>query len=131
MNKLVIVAVLALAVVALATNSTNDNCSTCGSASKVDIDTWCAKHSWGKSCCKCIVEHESGGNAHACHKNNNGSIDAGLWQINQMNWASCSGGKAPCDPSTNLACAIKVYDWGGKTWKLWSTCKTCGCCGSK
>ena len=88
----------------------------------VDAATWCAKHSWNQACCRCVISKESSGNAHACHRNSNGSIDAGLWQINQMNWASCSGGSAPCDPSTNLNCAIKVYNWGGRTWRLWSTC---------
>jgi hypothetical protein len=26
-----------------------------------------------------------------------------------------------------LNCAIKVYGWGGNTWKLWSTHTACGC----
>jgi hypothetical protein len=26
-----------------------------------------------------------------------------------------------------LNCAIKVYGWGGNTWKLWSTHSACGC----
>ena len=126
-----IVALLALAAVATAqSNSTNDNCAVCGGAMYVDAATWCAKHSWNQACCRCVISKESGGNAHACHRNSNGSIDAGLWQINQMNWASCSGGSAPCDPSSNLNCAIKVYNWGGRTWRLWSTCSACGCCGS-
>jgi hypothetical protein len=33
--------------------------------------------------------------------------------------------RAPCDPSTNKACAEKVFGWGGNTWKLWSTCSMC------
>ena len=49
-------------------------------------------------------------------------------QINDANWSSCSGGSAPCDISTNLGCAKKVWGWGGNTWKLWSTCGGCGCC---
>ena len=71
------------------------------------------------------MNHESGGNENAANENSNGSFDIGLWQINSMNWDSCSGGKAPCDPNTNLECAIKVYQWGGNTWKLWSTCTVC------
>ena len=51
-------------------------------------------------------------------------------KINDMNWASCSGGSAPCDASSNLNCAIKVFGWGGNTWKLWSTCGQCGVCNS-
>ena len=53
------------------------------------------------------------GNANAAGENTDGSYDVGLWQINDYNWNSCSGGKAPCDPSTNLNCAKKVYAWGG------------------
>ena len=48
-----------------------------------------------------------------------------------MNWASCSGGAAPCDVQNNLNCAIKVFGWGGNTWKLWSTCSKCGVCDTK
>ncbi len=57
------------------------------------------------------MKAESGGNANAVNQNSGGSYDVGLWQINDMNWASCSGGSAPCDPNTNLACAKKVYQW--------------------
>lgn len=102
-------------------------------ASTQSISTWCSKYSgWSQSSCQCIMQHESGGNANAVNQNGNGgSYDVGLWQINDMNWASCSGGAAPCDPSKNLACAEKVFAWGGNTWKLWATCSTCGVCNSK
>ena len=74
---------------------------------------------------------ESAANGNAVNQNGaGGSYDVGLWQINSMNWASCSGGKAPCDLNTNLNCAKMVYGWGGNTWKLWSTCSQCGCCSS-
>eukprot|EP00823_Brevimastigomonas_motovehiculus_P007611 TRINITY_DN670_c0_g2_i1.p1 TRINITY_DN670_c0_g2~~TRINITY_DN670_c0_g2_i1.p1 ORF type:complete len:144 (-),score=18.63 TRINITY_DN670_c0_g2_i1:420-851(-) len=114
----------------LAASEKNENaaCNVCGAASYVDIPTWCGKFTeWSQSCCECIVKHESSGNAHACNKNVGGSIDAGLWQINDMNWASCSGGSAPCDPSVNLKCAELVWRWGSKTWKFWSTAAGCGC----
>jgi hypothetical protein len=93
---------------------------------------------------------ESGGNGNAANYNSNGkwcgwwgvdgryerarglwsagSYDVGAWQINSSNWASCSGGKAPCDMDTNLDCAIKVWTWGDKSFKLWSTCSQCGAC---
>ena len=45
-----------------------------------------------------------------------------------MNWEQCNGGNAPCDVNQNLQCAIKVYNQGGNTWKLWSSCGACGCC---
>eukprot|EP01039_Chlorochromonas_danica_P001183 gene1183-1292_t len=104
----------------------------CGSSSNYqDVASWCAKYSgWNQANCQCIMRAESGGNANAVNQNSGGSYDVGLWQINDMNWASCSGGGAPCDPSTNLNCARMVYQWGGNTWKLWSTCSKCGCCSS-
>lgn len=64
---------------------------------------------------------ESGGNGNAMNQNTDGSFDVGLWQVNTQNWNSCSGGSPPCDPSTNLGCAIDVWRWGGGTFKLWST----------
>lgn len=100
----------------------------CGTTKNMqDIATWCGKHSWNQACCKCIVSHESGGNAHATNYNSNGSTDVGLWQINSINWGGCSGGKAPCDPTQNLNCAIKVYQGSGNSWRPWSTHTACGC----
>ena len=93
-----------------------------------DIASWCGKYSsWNQACCKCVVSHESGGNGNALNYNTNGSFDVGLWQINAVNWGSCSGGTAPCNVQTNLNCAIKVWQWGGNSFKLWSTAKGCGC----
>ncbi|KAJ4459179.1 putative Ctype lysozyme/alpha-lactalbumin superfamily protein [Paratrimastix pyriformis] len=113
-------------------NETNSGCSTCGGASYTDISSACSRYSgWSQSCCECIAQHESGGNYHACNVNSNGSTDVGLWQVNSMNWASCNSGNPPCDISSNLQCAIKVFNWGGNTWKYWSTCGGCGCCGSR
>eukprot|EP00823_Brevimastigomonas_motovehiculus_P005092 TRINITY_DN355_c0_g2_i1.p1 TRINITY_DN355_c0_g2~~TRINITY_DN355_c0_g2_i1.p1 ORF type:complete len:130 (+),score=15.75 TRINITY_DN355_c0_g2_i1:57-446(+) len=106
-------------------------CSTCGSAAYTDIASECSKSSsgWSQSCCQCIATHESTSNYHACNKNNDGSIDVGLWQVNSRNWATCNGGNPPCDVSSNLRCAEDVWRWGGHTWKLWATCSVCGCCG--
>jgi hypothetical protein len=111
-------------------NCPSGKCPTCycgTNKSMQDISAMCAKYSWDQNCCKCIVSHESGGNAHALNYNSNGSTDAGLWQINNVNWGQCSEGKAPCDANVNLNCAIKVYQWGGNTFKLWSTHAACGC----
>ena len=64
----------------------------CGSSTSYqDIAAWCAKYSWNQANCKCIVSHESGGNANAVNQNTDGSYDVGVWQINALNWASCSG----------------------------------------
>jgi hypothetical protein len=81
-------------------DSCGGNCPTgkcptcfCGTTKKMeDITAWCAKYNWDQSCCKCIVSHESGGNAHQMNYNINGSTDVGLWQINNINWGSCSNG---------------------------------------
>ncbi len=133
-----IVLFLALGLALVLANTCGGNCPSgkcndckCGTAaSHVDIAAACARHGWNQACCQCIVKHESGGNAHAQLHNTNGSDDVGVWQINSSNWASCNGGRAPCGIDENLACAVKVYNWGGSSWKFWSTCTTCGCCGS-
>lgn len=111
-------------------NCPSGRCPTCycgTSKNVVNIGEWCSKYGWNQACCNCIVSHESGGNAHALNYNTDGSTDVGLWQINTINWNACSGGSAPCDTNTNLGCAIKVYGWGGNSWRLWSTHTTCGC----
>jgi len=56
------------------------------------------------------------------------SVSLALSPPRSMNWASCSGGRAPCDVDANLKCAIDVYRWGGNSFKLWSTCRVCGVC---
>lgn len=137
---------LLVAILAFCSADVNTTSSTCGgncpggcgscpcgtTSNKQSASSWCSKYSgWKQSSCECIMNAESNANANAVNQNGNGgSYDVGLWQINDMNWASCSGGKAPCDPSTNLACAKKVFGWGGNTWKLWSTCSKCGVCSS-
>ena len=111
-------------------NCPSNDCSSCPcgtQSSPQDIASWCSQYSWDQSCCECIVNHESGGNANAANQNNNGSFDVGLFQINDVNWGQCSGGAAPCDVQSNLQCAIKVYQWGSNSFKLWSTAAGCGC----
>jgi hypothetical protein len=56
------------------------------------------------------MKYESGNNANAMNQNTDGSFDVGLWQINQYNWASCSGGSAPCSASANLECGESVLE---------------------
>jgi len=115
-------------------NCPGGNCPSCPcgtSKNLLDITSWCSQYSgWNQANCRCIVSHESGGNGNAVCYNTNGSYDVGLWQINDYNWSACSGGSAPCGASANLACAKKVYAWGGNTWKFWSTCGACGACSS-
>jgi len=115
-------------------NCPSDDCPSCDCGSStnfVDVATYCGKYSdWTQSCCECIVSHESSGNANAENYNTNDSTDIGLFQINSVNWSSCSSSQAPCNPTTNTECAHLVWQWGGNTWKYWSTCGGCGCCNS-
>ena len=88
MRLLVVVLLLALAFAdSCGGNCPSGRCPTCycGTSKKmVDIASWCSKYSWNQACCKCIVSHESGGNANALNYNSNASTDAGLWQINTV-----------------------------------------------
>lgn len=100
----VIVTIALLLALALADtcggNCPSGKCPTCpcGSTKNVqDIATWCAKYSWNQACCKCIVSHESSGNAHATGYNTNGSYDVGLWQINNV---SKYGDRLTGEPAT-------------------------------
>ena len=111
-------------------NCPRNNCPSCpcgSTRSLIDIAAICKKHNWTQKCCQCIVKRESGGNANAMCYNTNKTFDVGVFQINKTNWKDCSGGNPPCDVDTNLQCAIKVYNWGRKTWKFWATAEKCGC----
>ena len=114
-------------------NCPSGNCPDCKcgwNANYVDAGQACSRFSgWSQSCCRCIIEHESNGNANAQHGNGDGSQDVGLWQINSNNWNECNGGRTPCDVNSNLECAKKIWEWGGNNWNLWATCGVCGCCG--
>ena len=70
-----------------------DSCPCGSSSSYQSASSWCAQYSgWSQTQCQCIMNAESGGNANAVNQNTGGSLDVGLWQINSMNWASCSSG---------------------------------------
>ena len=126
--------VLAMLVAVIYAENCGGNCPSgkcpscpCGTSPlKVDIEATCRKYSWSQTCCKCIIQKESGGNGHAVNYNTNGSFDVGVFQINKVNWG-CNGGSPPCDVDPNLKCAIKVYQGAGNSWKPWSTAKACGC----
>eukprot|EP01117_Protostelium_nocturnum_P018485 TRINITY_DN773_c0_g1_i1.p1 TRINITY_DN773_c0_g1~~TRINITY_DN773_c0_g1_i1.p1 ORF type:complete len:189 (-),score=34.38 TRINITY_DN773_c0_g1_i1:76-642(-) len=137
MQKQVVIFVLFAILASVIAETCGGNCPggrckscPCGtSRAPVNIAAECAKWSGvNRACCECIAKHESGGNAHAMNGNSNGSIDVGLWQVNSMNWASCNGGRAPCDVASNLKCAMQVWQWGHHSFKGWSTCGACGCC---
>lgn len=64
---------------------------------------------------------ESGWNENATHRNNNGSVDYGLWQINSIhNFPELTSG-AWRDPAVNAHLAYQV--WKGAGWNAWSTHK--------
>lgn len=68
---------------------------------------------------------ESGGNANAGPKNNNGSIDRGLWQINSIHGALSS-----FDPLQNAKAAVKISN-NGANWRPWCVAYTDKACGTK
>ena len=111
-------------------NCPSNDCVSCPcgtTPSPQNINYWCSQYSWSQSCCQCIVNHESGGNANALNYNVDNSYDVGLFQINQVNWGQCNGGNTPCDLNANLQCAIDVWQWGGNSFRYWSTAAGCGC----
>jgi hypothetical protein len=100
----------------------------CGTTKNmVDIPTYCSKHTWNQSCCKCIASHESGGNSNAMNYNTNNSFDVGLFQINSINWPGCNSGHAPCNVDQNTQCAWYIYGRWGNSFHAWSTHTACGC----
>lgn len=133
MRIVVLIALLVLA----CTDTCGGNCPAgfctncyCGNQKNiVDIATWCAKYTWDQNCCKCIVSHESNGNAnYLFYHNFNGSYDLGLFTINSGFWNNCNSGRnPPCDPNNNLNCAIALYETGGNSFKYWGSHAACGC----
>lgn len=87
-----IILLLSLAVLAVFAGYCGGNCPggkcpscPCGTdKNPQNIEDWCSKHNWNQRCCKCIVSHESGGNANAMNHNRGGSTDVGLFQINSV-----------------------------------------------
>jgi len=104
----------------------------CGYTSNyVDVTSLCNQGAsdvgWSVTCCQCIANAESSGNANAINDDDGEtSVDVGVFQINTVNWA-CNGGNPPCDPNSNLACAEQVYQNAGGSWSPWSTASGCGC----
>ena len=71
-------------------NCPGGNCASClcrTTQNVQDITYWCSQYSgWNQANCRCIMSHESGGNANAVNQNVGGLYDVGLWQINDFNW---------------------------------------------
>ena len=92
-NTKIIIVFFTFLALALSANSTcggncpANNCPTCycGTNQNIqDIATWCAKYTWNQNCCKCIVSKLSAGNANFITHLPNGSVNAGLWQVNNQ-----------------------------------------------
>ncbi len=66
---------------------------------------------------------ESSGNPVATNKNNNGSTDYGLWQINSIHAAILKQGSWQ-NPVDNARMAKRVFDEAGGRWTPWVTYKT-------
>lgn len=68
-----------------------------------------------------IAHYESGFDPNATHRNTDGSIDTGIWQINDKangDLIAKYGGNAK-DPASNALMAKAVFDRQG--WQAWST----------
>jgi lysozyme C len=63
----------------------------------------------------CTAKYESSFYAGAQHRNTNGTTDWGLFQINDRYWLGPCGvtRQELLDPTTNVACAAKVYEAQG------------------
>ncbi len=113
-------------------NCPSNYCPSCpcgASPQYANIPVVCAYYGgWSQTCCQFIVTQESGGDFNAANYNpTSRTYDVGLWQINQNNWPSCSGGSAPCTLNSNLMCAINIFQLNN-TWQYWPTCGACECC---
>ena len=113
-------------------NCPSGNCPTCPcgkNLSLVNAADICKKYSWNQTCCKCIINSGSGGNANYVGYSNSSSSEryyVGLFTINSLNWKYCTGEHAPCSVDDNLNCAIVTYNSQGG-WGIWSAAQSCGC----
>jgi hypothetical protein len=64
------------------------------------------------------IAENTAGDPSATHKNSNGSVDYGLWQINSIHNFPTS---QLFSPQGNANAAFKVWTDAGNSWKPWST----------
>lgn len=67
-----------------------------------------------------IAYAESAGVTNATHRNNNGTTDYGLWQINSIHKGLLASGSWS-DPASNARMAYTIYSDAGKKWRPWAT----------
>lgn len=72
---------------------------------------------------------ESGGRSEAAGTNTNGSVDRGLWQINNQAHPNVSD-QCAADPVCNATAAIAISG-NGTNWRAWCTAWSDNACGTK
>ena len=55
-----------------------------------------------------VMDHESGGDWTASHRNGNGTTDAGLMQVNSANWTAYGLGSDPYAPASNVRAGVAI-----------------------
>lgn len=80
----------------------------------------------------CIAKWESSLRPDAVNVNTDGSVDIGLFQINNRYWVDIEGGGCPYsmeelfDPVNNVSCAKTVFDaMGFRAWVAYNTRQEC------
>lgn len=69
-----------------------------------------AASQWGvpPALVEAVMQEESGGNPMALRRDSNGTVDAGLMQINSGNWAAYGLTADPFDPARNIAAGVQM-----------------------
>jgi cell wall-associated NlpC family hydrolase len=67
-----------------------------------------------------IAMAESSGNPNATHRNSNGSIDQGLFQINSVHQGNSWYPSNPMDPLQSAIAAYNIWKGAGQTYRDWS-----------
>lgn len=55
-----------------------------------------------------VIDHESGGDWAASHRNADGTTDVGLMQVNSANWATYGLGADPYAPAANVPARVAI-----------------------
>ena len=114
-------------------NCPNSDCQycVCGiNKNAVDVNNWCKGANWDQSCCRCIVNVISRGNANFMRSGAWSGYAVGLTGIQGSDGDICGSREnydALCNPDVHLACASKIYEKYGYTWSYWKEAKSCGC----
>lgn len=77
-----------------------------------------SQYSWNVNIAMAIMQAESQCNPNATNVNTNGTMDAGLFQVNDVHVPNLIGYSERFEPSANVKAAFAVYEGSG--WKAWS-----------